>query len=397
MSTPVPATRRLVRPLATLLLAVGCWAVGLVLFGIGLEADGIDLDHTTDHQAVRIWLDILGGLVGSPLVAGVRSRRRRRAFAASLLMAVAAAASLWALPAFAWAVVSVSSWRSRWHVVVLDALALLSATASLPLLLGQRPSVTDVVVMVVMLVALNLWGLYRGQRAALVDAYRERALGLEREARAAEREHQARLAQVRADERAAIAREMHDTLSHRLAVIALHAGGLASRPDLPPERVTETATLLADVARQGSEELRTLLTVLRDPADRANAVGIDEAPRLVAEARALGLDVTLHCDDELAGRLPSLAPHRSAALAQALHEGLANATKHAPDQHVTATLAGDGDGVCLEVANAVSSRPVGLAGGFGLVGLDERLRLAGGTLRHGVADGRHELVAWVPW
>lgn len=64
---------------------------------------------------------------------------------------------------------------------------------------------------------------------------------------------------------------------------------------------------------------------------------------------------------------------------------------------MTVTITADQTGATVLVRNNISQRDSGLAGGHGLVGLDERLRLARGRMRHGVVGGRHELEAWVPW
>ena len=65
-------------------------------------------------------------------------------------------------------------------------------------------------------------------------------------------------------ERTRIAREMHDVLAHRISLMALHAGALEIRPDLPPAEVRQTAELLRLTARQALEELRSVIGVLRD-------------------------------------------------------------------------------------------------------------------------------------
>ena len=65
-------------------------------------------------------------------------------------------------------------------------------------------------------------------------------------------------------ERTRIAREMHDVLAHRISLLALHAGALEVRPDLPPAEVRETAELLRSTARQALEELRGVIGVLRE-------------------------------------------------------------------------------------------------------------------------------------
>ena len=382
--------RRWPHRIATVTIVVVCWGLGLLNAGWMLDHKYPDMDAMTGRQDAFVFVDVVLGLVACVVLPLVRSQHRRRAGLAACLVVGCTILSTWAVPASLYAIVRVGSWRDARWIGALFGVFMASSVGYVFLVPNEPVDVATLLLVPVAFALLTLWGMYRGSRAALLDSYRERAEVLQRE-------QSARIAQVRAEERAAIAREMHDTLSHRLAIISLHAGALASRRDLPPEQVAETASLVQQMAHQGSEELRSLLSVLREPADRSNMVRVTEAERLVAEARAVGLDVSLDCAPELMQRLESLPPQQSVALAQALHEGLANATKHAPHEHVDAHLAEDGDGVRLSVVNPLSTERSGLAGGFGLVGLDERVRVAGGWLTHGAHDGCHELVAWVPW
>ncbi len=96
-----------------------------------------------------------------------------------------------------------------------------------------------------------------GDRRQLLLSLRERALR-------AEAEQELHEEQARVAERTRIAREMHDVLAHRISLLALHAGGLEVRPDLPPAQVQETAALLRTTARQALEELRSVIGVLRE-------------------------------------------------------------------------------------------------------------------------------------
>jgi signal transduction histidine kinase len=236
-------------------------------------------------------------------------------------------------------------------------------------------------------------GAYVGARQALVDSLRDRA---ER----AEAERHLRVEQARVGERTRIAREMHDLLAHKMSLIALHAGALEVDPSAGPAKVETTVTLIGTTAREALDELRWVLGLLRDDGTVAGAPALPEriadVRRLVSSWQQAGMDVSLNDD---AGRVPAAIQR---AVYRTVQEGLTNASKHAPGAPVTVTLAGgDGAAVTVTVVNGTPERSGGtdLPGtGTGLVGLTERLRLAGGTLSSGRdAVGRWVLEARIPW
>src|SRR5262249_56068426 len=94
-------------------------------------------------------------------------------------------------------------------------------------------------------------------RHALIVSLQERA-------RRAEAEQGRRVAEARAAERTRIAREMHDVLAHRLSLLATYAGAIEYRPDAPPEQVTRAAGVVRAGAHQALDELREVITVLRE-------------------------------------------------------------------------------------------------------------------------------------
>jgi signal transduction histidine kinase len=121
------------------------------------------------------------------------------------------------------------------------------------LLFGVFSPTTDplsvVLLTIPLVLAATAWGMFVRARRQLLLSLRERALRAE-----ADQRLHADLA--RTAERTRIAREMHDVLAHRISLIALHAGALEVRPDLPSEQVREAAVLLRSTARQALEELR---------------------------------------------------------------------------------------------------------------------------------------------
>ncbi|MGW6271460.1 histidine kinase [Streptomyces sp. NPDC055060] len=212
-----------------------------------------------------------------------------------------------------------------------------------------------------------------------------------------EHEQQAVADRTRIRERARIAGDMHDSLGHELTLIALQAGVLEVDPALDARQQAAVGELRA-AAGAATERLREIIGVLRaddEPAPRAPS---EESPEAVVErARASGVEVTL----ERSGATDDLAPMVALAAHRVLQEALTNAAKHAPGAPVRARVARDGTTLRLTVVNGpapAAGRLAGVAsGGSGLVGLDERVRLAGGTLSADpVDDGGFAVIAELP-
>ncbi|MGV9313831.1 histidine kinase [Streptomyces sp. NPDC003691] len=280
-------------------------------------------------------------------------------------------------------------------------LVLFAAVTALGLLFtlaaGDRPGVWLFQVAAVLLAAVVPWLLGRSVRqyAELVRAGWTLAGRMEREQRAlADRE--------RLRERSRIAGDMHDSLGHDLSLIALRAAALEIDRDLSePQRAAARELRLA--AAGATERLRDVVGVLRADEEGAPTAPRDETVRAVVErARDSGLSVRL---DETPDRGPEAAgpaplPEMTGrAVHRVVQECLTNAARHAPGAEVAVRVArGDGE-VRVTVANGPAARPAGetASGGTGLVGLHERVRLAGGTLVHGPApDGGFTVTARLP-
>ncbi|WP_326692262.1 MULTISPECIES: histidine kinase [unclassified Streptomyces] len=229
-------------------------------------------------------------------------------------------------------------------------------------------------------------------------ARRVEVLSLRDRAESAEREQTARAAQVRAQERNRIAREMHDVLAHRISLVAMQAGVLDHRGDLTAEENRVLLRGIADGSHQALEELRDVLGVLRADPDRPEPPqpSLDRIPQLVADARTSGLDVTL--TTTMTGKPSDVAGRTCYRI---LQEGLTNAAKHAPGAHVHITVEGTaGDELHISVRNspATTRTTQPPASGFGLLGLTERITLAGGRLNHHpTPDNGYLLTARLPW
>jgi signal transduction histidine kinase len=204
-------------------------------------------------------------------------------------------------------------------------------------------------------------------------------------------------------ERRKIAREMHDVLAHRLSLLATFAGAMEYRPDSSPEQLSRAAGVVRDGVHQALDELREVISLLRDDGPPHSDGGhpqpvLADVPRLVEESRDAGTEVLLReAVDEPAEAPPSVA--RTAY--RVIQEGLTNARKHAAGQPVQVALrGGPGTGLEIDVRNALTPEPPappGWSGGAGLVGLTERVHLAGGRLDHQAVGGEFRLHASIPW
>ncbi|GGL15929.1 two-component sensor histidine kinase [Sphaerisporangium melleum] len=250
---------------------------------------------------------------------------------------------------------------------------------------GGRPG-TDALISAATATGITLAaGAYVATRRELTRSLRERA---ER----AETELRLRNEQARSAERGRIAREMHDVLAHKVTLISLHAGGLEVNANAGPERVEREAALIRVSAQEALEELRKILGVLRAEPDDDD--GFPDLRRLVDSWVSAGGPVTLH------GDIGTWPPETARAAHRLVQEGLTNAHKHARGAPVTVTATGSReDGVTIAVTNGRSSQPsLETGAGVGLVGLAERFRLIGGTVRGGPDDaGGWRLEGRLPW
>ncbi|GAA3591722.1 histidine kinase [Nonomuraea rosea] len=212
-------------------------------------------------------------------------------------------------------------------------------------------------------------GGYAAARRELTTSLRERA---ER----AESEQHLRDEQAKAAERGRIAREMHDVLAHKITLMSLHAGGLEVNPGAEPARIEREAALIRGTAQEALEELRKIVGVLRAGHDDI----FPDLRRLVESWASAGNTVTLH------GDLDTLPVATARAAYRLVQEGLTNAHKHAFGAPVTVSVTRSPQDITITVANERSLRPAARSSGAGLVGLAERFRLIGGTVRSAPDD-----------
>ncbi|WP_328612496.1 histidine kinase [Amycolatopsis sp. NBC_00355] len=331
--------------------------------------------------------DVLAGLLGCALVPLVF----HRPVTSTLVAAVLAVLSPVATPPAVLGVLQVARSRPWSHAVTVAVAGVLAhALRGLWRPADGLPYGWWLVLAVLAHVAVVGLGALSAGRDAVLTALTERALR-------AEAEQGRRIAEAGAAERASIAREMHDVLAHRLSLLATYAGALELRPHAPPEKLAQAAGVVRAGAHQALVELREVIVLLHDdPVTDGTERPVPELtdlPGLVERTRAVGTAVQVTGE---VGGVPGMAGRTAYRVVQ---EALTNARKHAPGQPVRIALGGEA-GARLEIA---VSNPLGPAGnpqratGHGLVGLTERVRLAGGQLDHRRSGGEFLLNAWLPW
>ncbi|GAA2132144.1 sensor histidine kinase [Glycomyces algeriensis] len=209
------------------------------------------------------------------------------------------------------------------------------------------------------------------------------------------REHEQLLLtqQALAAERAQLAREMHDVVSHQVSLIAVQAGALqVLSTDEEGRRIASTIRRLSVTTL---EELRHMVQVLRVSGSRATELTpqptLEELGALVAGS---GIEVELHVE-----RIIGLDPAGQRAVYRTVQEALTNARKHAPGAAVAVSVVSSGDGAEVSVVNAPGARPVlELPGSrHGLLGLRQRAELLGGRFEAGpTPEGGWAVRVWVP-
>ena len=234
-----------------------------------------------------------------------------------------------------------------------------------------------------------LLALYFGARHGMVQALKERA---ER----AERERYLLAEQARADERARLAGEMHDVVTHRVSLMVLQAGALGITA--PDEATRRAAEELRAAGCQALDELRDLVGILRTAPDGDQTPAIPALAALIAESTTVGTPAKLvqEGDPALAPPLVARPEHRI------VREALTNVRKHAPGADVLVRVSYGESKVRLSVRNTpVAGRPgsdlAATGSGLGLASLRQRIELVHGTLRAGpAADGGFCLEATLP-
>lgn len=202
--------------------------------------------------------------------------------------------------------------------------------------------------------------------------------------------------EAKAREREQIARELHDTVAHHVSGIAIQAQAGRAIAASDPERAVEALVIIEDAATQALSEMRTMVGVLRasQDAEFAPQPSVADLERLTS-----GLEARPHVQVTLSGELRDLSPAVGAAIYRLAQESITNARRHARHAtRVTVVVVGNAEGVRLTVDDdGAPSTADGGTAGYGLVGMQERTTLLGGTFHAGpTADRGWRVQATLP-
>lgn len=227
----------------------------------------------------------------------------------------------------------------------------------------------------------------------------QHAASLEARTRDLERERDERSARAIVEERVRIARDLHDLVSHNVAVMVVQAEGAAAVWDSDRERARGAVHAVAETGRAAMGELRTMLQAMRlgdaGEASLSAQQGLAALPRLVEQLEAAGQPTTVTVD----GDLTAIPAPVDGSLLRIAQEALTNVLRHASagSAHVTVrvdeteiALTVDDDGIGI---GSGSDDGAAMPGGHGLLGMRERVAVLGGTLDVGPRPGGGTRVA----
>jgi len=250
-------------------------------------------------------------------------------------------------------------------------------------------TVADLVFTPILFVVAWLLGFALRDRAQQTQVAEDRALRAERDRKAA-----ARVAV--AEERARMARELHDVVAHAMSVMVLQVGAVRHRMSPTSE---ETAALrnVEQTGRTALAEMRRLLGALRQGSDALELTphpGLDDLDALARDVRAAGLDVRLHLD----GHPVALPRALDLSAYRIVQEGLTNALKHSGGRRADVTVEYAPGRVQLEVRDDGPGSFAQSDGfGHGLIGIGERVKIYGGDMSaFAPTHGGFVLRAWLP-
>src|SRR6201995_3082580 len=232
-----------------------------------------------------------------------------------------------------------------------------------------------------------------GAAARLPRAGRANLAAAESRAAWAEAELDPQSSRAAAQERAKIARELHDVVAHHVSLRALQAEATASLLPGQPEKAQRSADILSDKARAPLTELRRLLGVLRSPSEQletAPSASLAELGSVLDQVRGAGLEV----DFDVRGTPAKLAPGVDLTAFRIVQEALTNTIRHARTARATVTLTHEPGYIAVSVADSgprrgtapaeYGARKAALNGsGLGLAGIAERVASCGGQLSVG--------------
>jgi signal transduction histidine kinase len=371
------------------------WFDALVVAAIGISLTGLALSHGEENgPAGPLWFDVIAVLV----IFGPLFFRRHFPFGAPAAVGVAAVLTsfvderlvpfdFFIFLAGCAAVFLVGLLRVRTRAVA----GLVVAVGVVALVVYRDPLsnldafvVTSIIFGIIWTIAFAV-----GRKFEEASEAEERALRAERE-----REERARGAVT--EERARIARELHDVVGHSVSVMTVQASAVRRLLRPEQEREREALLIVEQTGREALAEMRRMVGVLRRPEEApalAPQPSLEHLNRLVEQAREAGLPVELRVEGDPLP-LPAGVDLTAYRLVQ---EGLTNALKHAQAERAVVIVRYDGES--LEVTVSDDGRGTGSddGGGHGLVGMRERVAVYGGWLEAGPRpEGGYRLSARLP-
>ena len=191
------------------------------------------------------------------------------------------------------------------------------------------------------------------------------------------------------EERLRVARDLHDVVGHNISLINVQASMGLDLVDSQPEQARAALSAIKSASKEALEELRAMLTTLRqddDDAPRSPAPGLDRLPELIELTRAVGLSV----EAEVAGKPPQLPAAVNLAAYRIIQESLTNVTRHAGRARVTVRVTYDDTNMHVEIDDD-GTAPAGVGSaigtGTGITGMRERAAALGGDLSAGFRHG----------
>jgi signal transduction histidine kinase len=298
-----------------------------------------------------------------------------------------AAMSLYSLAA-------VSSRRTGMTVAGVVAVAVLAASIA-----GGGDQVVMAAIGGVALVLLG-WRAGENTRASRIYADQQAERAAEREAAAAAAQAE-QVSRVLAEERAQIARDLHDIVAHAMSVIAVRSGVARMVIDSDPQQARDALSIIELTTRRSLHEMRLLVGVLRNPDDHRPELrpvpGLADLDRLLADTAAAGVTV----DMDVAGEVRPLDAAAEVSAYRIVQEALTNVVRHAGPTRARVAVSYLPGEVIIEVTDEGSRgqepRPTARAGGgHGLIGMRERTALFGGELEAGPYGTGFRVTASLP-
>lgn len=354
-------------------------AVALAANVVGIIAWQQTISRTPLELVFLIALAILGSI---PLAVRRTRPEIAFAFAAASFLAyqpLASPISPFVLLVALYSVAVYSTNRTSLVTITVVIPAVIAYVAISGLVIADRLTWRDVTTFALALTACWAIGNGIGARRGYLRTLEERAALLEQR-----RADEARRAVQ--DERARIAREMHDVVAHHVSMMVVQAGAARRVFASDAEKAVQAITAVETTGRAAMNEMRSLLGVLRADGDaegRSPQPGVGQIEDLVARTKDAGVRVILH----LEGTPQPLSPLVDLSIYRVVQEALTNVIKHAGPAHATVTLRYEPDGLVVEVIDD-GQGTIGATGvGHGIMGMRERLAIFGGELQAGPRVG----------